>query len=189
MAIRFHIDNDIAFSNHIRNRRASRRQTDEQRDQIFAKHRALVGTLYKNLLAARRGAQRELKELPEYWDEDTTPRRELNLSSTCFENIIPVAGGVMMYFRSNPSKGYFYPSAGTVAETAKRVADLLSKQSIGHSYHSYWGAQNGARKVVSKSGKSVSYKLKGGATLNLKKFTALGDRLYANSIRTGGMPK
>jgi hypothetical protein len=168
-----------AFGNaaSFRNRRAAMRQTEEQRSRIFAKHQALVGTLYKNMLSARRAANRELDELPEYWDEDTHPRLPLNISSSCFAQIIPSSGGVFLYFRSNPDKGYFYPSAGTKAETAKRVYDLVSSGSLGTAYHNYWGAQNGAVKKTSKSGKSYSYKLKGGKTLDLKKFDRLGSKL------------
>lgn len=158
-------------------RRAAFRQTQEQRDRIFAKHQALVGTLYKNTMAARRAANSELKELPEYWDEDSTPRRPLNITSSCFSDVVPAAGGVFLYFRSNPSKGYFFPAAGTTAETAKRVGKLVESPSLGQAYHEYWGAQNGARKKLSKSGKSYSYKLKGGKTLDLQKFDRLGSKL------------
>ena len=158
-------------------RRAAFRQTEEQRNEIFAKHQALVGTLYKNTMAARRAANSELNQLPEYWDDDLTPRRPLNITSSCFANIIPAAGGVFLYFRSNPTKGYFYPSAGTKAETAKRVGKLVEEPSLGRAYHDYWGAQNGAQKKVSKSGKSVTYKLKGGKTLDLGKFDKLGKKL------------
>lgn len=158
-------------------RRAAFRQTEEQRNEIFAKHQALVGTLYKNTNAARRAANSELNQLPEYWDDDLTPRRPLNITSSCFANVIPAAGGVFLYFRSNPSKGYFYPSAGTKAETAKRVGKLVESPSLGQAYHEYWGAQNGAQKKLSKSGKSYSYKLKGGKTLDLAKFDKLGKKL------------
>lgn len=158
-------------------RRAAFRQTERQRNEIFAKHQALVGTLYKNTMAARRAANSELNQLPEYWDDDLTPRRPLNITSSCFANIIPAAGGVFLYFRSNPTKGYFYPSAGTKEETAKRVGKLVEEPSLGRAYHDYWGAQNGARKKVSKSGKSVTYKLKGGKTLDLGKFDKLGKKL------------
>lgn len=179
MAMNFIPSSSKAFGNaaSFRNRRAAMRQTEEQRSRIFAKHQALVGTLYKNMLSARRAANRELDELPEYWDEDTHPRLPLNISSSCFAQIIPSSGGVFLYFRSNPDKGYFYPSAGTKAETAKRVYDLVSSGSLGTAYHNYWGAQNGAVKKVSKSGKSYSYKLKGGKTLDLKKFDRLGSKL------------
>lgn len=175
MPIRFTPGNQLHNPN-FKNRRAARRQTEEQRSRIFAKYQALVGTLYKNTMAARRAANKELNELPEYWDEDTTPRRPLNLTSSCFANVIPAAGGVFLYFRSNPSRGYFYPSAGTTAETAKRVYDLVSSKSLGQAYHNGWGAQNGARKVTSKSGKSYSYKLKSGKTLDISKFDKMSHR-------------
>lgn len=158
--------------------RAARRQTEEQREKIFAKYQALVGTLYKNSLAARRAANRELKEVPEYWNEDLVPRRELNTTSSCIERVVPNAGGVFIYFRSNPSKGYFYPSAGTTAETAKRVEQLVTSPSLGRAINGAWGQQNGAQKVFSKSGKSFSYTLNNGRKLNLVKMNQIGDRLY-----------
>ena len=175
MAIRFTPGNQLHNPN-FKNRRAARRQTEEQRNEIFAKYQALVGTMFKNTMAARRAANAELDKLPEYWDEDTTPRLPLDLTSSCFANVVPAAGGVFLYFRSNPSKGYFYPSAGTTAETAKRVEQLVSEPSLGKAYHNYWGAQNGARKVMSKSGKSYSYKLKGGKTLDISKFDKMSGR-------------
>ena len=158
--------------------RAARRQTEEQREKIFAKYQALVGTLYKNSLAARRAANRELKEVPEYWNEDLVPRRELNTTSSCIERVVPNAGGVFIYFRSNPSKGYFYPSAGTTAETAKRVEQLVTSPSLGRAINGAWGQQNGAQRVMSKSGKSFSYTLNNGRKLNLVKMNQIGDRLY-----------
>ena len=79
-------------------------------------------------------------------------------------------------FPQQSSKGYFYPAAGTTAETAKRVEQLVSSPSLGQAYHNYWGAQNGARKVTSKSGKSYSYKLKGGKTLDISKFDKMSRR-------------
>lgn len=175
MAIRFTPGNQLHNYN-FKNRRAARRQTEEQRNEIFAKYQSLVGTMFRNSLAARRAANAELNSLPEYWDEDTTPRRPLDLTSSCFANVVPAAGGVFLYFRSNPSKGYFYPSAGSTAETAKRVEQLVSSRSLGRAYHNYWGAQNGARKVTSKSGKSYSYKLKGGKTLDISKFDKMSRR-------------
>ena len=156
------------------------RQTEAQRDQVFAKYQSLVGTVYKNSLAARRAAQAELKDpkkTPEYWNEDTKPRKTLHITSSCFAKVVPSAGGVFLYFRSNPEKAYFYPAAGTTAETAERVYALVKSRSLGRAYHRYWGAQNGAKKVMSKSGKSYSYKLNDGKTLNLKKFDAIGKRL------------
>ena len=165
----------------FRNRRAAQRQTEAMRAKVFDKYRMLVGTPFgpKNMMEAHRRAASELNNRdihPEYWDDDRSPRLPLSLSSSCFSQVTPIAGGVMLYFRSNPTKGYFYPSAGTKEDTAKRVYDLFSHGSIGRYYNAYWGAQNGATKRVSKSGKNVSYKLRGGKTLDLKKFNALGSR-------------
>ena len=182
MAIVFNVANSVPYANGsmMRNRRAAMRQTEEMRNKVFAKYQNLVGTIYKNSLAARRAANAELndpKMHPEYWDNDSQPRKTLNMSSSCFAKAIPSAGGVFLYFRSNPEKAYFYPCAGTTAETAKRLSTLLKSPSIGRAYLNGWGAQNGAKKVMSKSGKSYSYKLNGGKTLNLKKFDAIGKRL------------
>lgn len=182
MSIVFNVANNAAFANGatMRNRRAAQRQSEAMRGRVFAKYQALVGTVYKNSLAARRAAQAELndrKKHEEYWDNDTTPRRNLNMSSSCFAKVIPSAGGVFLYFRSNPERGYFYPCAGTTAATAERVAKLLKSPSLGSAYHSYWGAQNGAKKVMSKSGKSYSYKLNNGKSLDLGKFDKIGKRL------------
>ena len=179
MAIRFELNNNTAHNSGFRNRRASMRQTEDMRNAIFAKYQALVGMQFRNTAEARRAALNELgnPELhPEYWDEDQTPRQTLNLSSTCFARAVPAAGGVFLYFQSNPTKGYFYPSAGTTAETAKRVADLFAHGSVGKYYHAAWGKVNGARKKVSKSGKSYSYRLRGGGSLDLKKFDKMGSR-------------
>ena len=154
-----------------RNRRAAMRQTEAERDRVYAKYQMLVGKRYgfPNSLAARRAADAELrnpKSHPEYWNEDTKPRRALNITSSCFARVVPSAGGVFLYFRSNPEHAYFYPCAGTTAGTAERVYELVKSKSLGRAYHRYWGAQNGAKKVVSKSGKA-SYKLNNGKTLNL----------------------
>lgn len=182
MAIVFNVANSVPYANGsmMRNRRAAMRQTEEMRNKVFDKYQNLVGTIYKNSLAARRAANAELndpKMHPEYWDNDSQPRKTLNMSSSCFAKAIPSAGGVFLYFRSNPEKAYFYPCAGTTAETAKRLSTLLKSPSIGRAYLNGWGAQNGAKKVMSKSGKSYSYKLNGGKTLNLTKFDAIGKRL------------
>lgn len=178
MPIVFEAGNQL-HNHHFKNRRAAKRQTQAERDKVYAKYQLAVGTLFKNSMAARRAADQELRNPavhPEYWDEDKAPRLPLSLTSSCFSRIVPAAGGVFLYFRSNPEKGYFYPSAGTTAATAERVYDLLNSRSLGRKYHAYWGAQNGATKKVSKSGKSYSYKLKGGKTLNLSKFDKLGAR-------------
>lgn len=182
MAIVFNVANSVPYANGsmMRNRRAAMRQTEAMRDKVFAKYQALVGTVYKNRLAARRAASAELNDKvrhPEYWDNDTQPRRTLNMSSSCFSKVVPSAGGVFLYFRSNPERGYFYPCAGTTAETSKRVSTLLKSPSIGRAYLNGWGAQNGAKKVMSKSGKSYSYKLNNGKSLSLAKFDKIGNRL------------
>lgn len=181
MPITFSVSNGSGNRFNMANRRAAQRQTEQMREKVFDKYRMLVGTPYgpRNMMDAHRKAVSELNDPrihPEYWDNDSTPRLPLSLSSSCFAQVTPVAGGVMLYFRSNPSKGYFYPSAGTKEETAKRVYQLLSSGSMGGAYNSYWGAQNGAKRKYSKSGKSYSYKLKGGKTLDLKKFDAMGRR-------------
>lgn len=173
MAIQFNAGNVLHNYNfNYANRRAARRQTEAQRNRVFSKYQSLVGTAFKNSLAARRAAHKELNDpmkTPEYWDNDTKPRKELHITSSCFSKVIPSAGGVFLYFRSNPNKPYFYPSAGTTAATAKRVEKLVSSPSLGIAYHNYWGAQNGAKKVMSKSGKSYRYVLKSGKTLNFDK--------------------
>lgn len=137
------------------NRRAARRQTEDMRNRIFSKYQDLVGTVYKNSLAARRAANRELNDPtkhPEYWNDDSTPRLPLNITSSCFARVVPSNGGVFLYFRSNPEKAYFYPAAGTTAETAKRVEKLVTSPSLGQAYHQYWGQQNGAKKRITKKG-------------------------------------
>lgn len=128
------------------NRRAAWRQTEEQRELIRQRYNALVGTLYRTPMQANEAAERELDSLEEYWDEDRVPRRPLNITSNMFSSIVPMAGGAMLYFRSNPSKGYFYPSAGTVPETAKRVAELVSSPDLEKAFTNYWSLMNGGRK-------------------------------------------
>ena len=128
------------------NRRAARRQTEEMRNRI-----AVVLIAF----SARRAANRELNDPtkhPEYWNDDSTPRLPLNITSSCFARVVPSNGGVFLYFRSNPEKAYFYPAAGTTAETAKRVEKLVSSPSLGQAYHQYWGQQNGAKKRITKKG-------------------------------------
>ena len=131
MSIRFEAGNVLHNLNfNYANRRAARRQTEAQRARIFEKFQALVGTRYKNSLSARRAANAELRRLPEYWNEDNTPRLPLHITSSCIARVIPAAGGAFIYFRSNPNKGYFYPSAGTTAETAKRGALRTASTSL-----------------------------------------------------------
>lgn len=168
----------------LRNRRAAQRQTEAMRDKVFAKYQSLVGTVYKNSLAARRAASAELRDKdkhPEYWNEDTHPRKPLNLSSTCFAKAIPSAGGVFLYFRSNPEKAYFYPSGGTTAETAKRVENLLTQPSIGRAYLNYWGAQNGARRMTNSKTGGVYYQFKGGKKATPAQLRTFSDKMLKSS--------
>ena len=160
MPIRFEAGNVLHNLNfNYANRRAAKRQTEEQRNRIFSKFQDLVGLKYKNTLSARRAANAELRKLPEYWDEDQTPRLPLHITSSCIARVIPSAGGVFLYFQSNPNKGYFYPSAGTTAETAKRIYDLVSSPSLGTTLHEFWGEQNGAKKRITKAG-NIDYGIK-----------------------------
>lgn len=182
MAIQFNAGN-VLHNYHFNyaNRRAAKRQTEAQRQAVFDRYSALVGTVYKNSLAARRAALYELNDpqlTPEYWDKDTKPRRELNITSSCIKSVTPYAGGCFIQFQnSKNNKSYFYPCAGTTAETAKRIYNLVKSRSLGTLYHNGWGSQNGAKKVMSKSGKSYSYKLNNGRSLNLAKFDKIGKKL------------
>lgn len=180
MSIRFDVGNGSGNRFSFKNRRAAYRQTQAERNNVYAKYQALVGTLFKNSMAARRAADAELrdpKQHPEYWDNDQVPRLPLRNTSTCVDALVPAAGGVFIYFKSNPSKGYFYPSAGTTEGTAERIGELLTSTSIGESLNGGWGAQNGAARKYSKSGKSYSYVGSGGKSLDFKKFNAMGARL------------
>lgn len=124
--------NTINFANRL----AARRQTEAQRDAVFAKYRTLVGTMYQNQYAARLAALEELSDprrTPEYWNEDTEPRLPLNLSSSMLASIRPTMGGAFISFHSNPSKMYFYP-VGSVADTAKRIETLVTSPDIGKAF-------------------------------------------------------
>lgn len=136
-------------------RRTARRQTDEQRSKIFAQYQALIGLPNgpKNLLAARRMAERKLKELPEYWDGDTRPRfGGPGGSSSCIEQITPYAGGMFIKFQGG-DKQYWYPGAGTVAATAKRIEKLiLQPDSIGKYFNRTFAKRNRMKIKRSKSG-------------------------------------
>jgi hypothetical protein len=140
--------------------------------------------LYRTNAQARKAANDELKQLPEYWNEDSTPRRELNIASSCFQRIVPAAGGVFLYFRSNPEKGYFYPAGGTTEATAKQVAKLVEAPSLGQAYWHTWAKRNAAPRVYSKSGKSYSYSLGKGKTLDISKKGKIGQlaEKYAPSV-------
>lgn len=186
MPIHFNVAVDKKYGNFTNfryaNRRAARRQTEEQREKIFAKYQALVGTTFRNMGAARRAAQAELRQLPEYWDEDTTPRRELNIASSCFARIVPSAGGVFIYFRSNPEKGYYYPAAGTKEGTARQVEKLVTAPSLGQAYWHSWRKRNAAPKVIGKDGSSY-YRLKGGKAMDLTSTKKGSINWYANRYR------
>lgn len=187
MAIRFNIqqaDKPGMNVSTITNRRAAQRQTEAMRDKVFAKYQSLVGTIYKNSLAARRAASAELRDKdkhPEYWDEDAEPRKPLNLSSTCFAKAIPSAGGVFLFFRSNPEKAYFYPCAGTTAATAKRVENLLTADSIGRHYLNEWGAKNGARRMTNSKTGGVYYQFKGGKKSTPAQLRTFSDKMLKSS--------
>ena len=118
------------------NRLAARRQTQAQRDAVFAKYQSLVGTMYRNSYQARMEALRELSDpqrTPEYWNEDTQPRLPLGLTSSMLAKIQPVMGGAFVYFQSNPSKPYFYMGGGTEA-AAKKVEELVTSPDIGKAF-------------------------------------------------------
>lgn len=123
------------------NRLAARRQTQAQRDAVFAKYQSLVGTMYRNSYQARMEALRELSDpqrTPEYWNEDTEPRLPLGLTSSMLAKIQPVMGGAFISFHSNPGKMYWYPGGGTDA-TAKRVEELVTSPDIGKAFISKKG--------------------------------------------------
>ena len=124
--------NTINFAN----RKAARRQTQEQRDLVFAKYNSLVGTMYRNQYEARMAALQELSDpqkTPEYWNEDVEPRLPLNLSSSMLAKVQPALGGAFISFHSNPGKMYFYPGGGT-AETARRVEELVTAPDVGRMF-------------------------------------------------------
>lgn len=120
------------------NRLAARRQTEEQRAQIRAKYLALVGTRFPNAFSANRAAELELDTIPEYWDNDNQPRLPLNPTSTMISRIEPRMGGAFIYFRSNPSKAYFYPVSGNTAATAKKVEQLVISPDVEKHFHAFW---------------------------------------------------
>jgi hypothetical protein len=120
------------------NRLAARRQTEEQRAQIRAKYLALVGSRFPSTFAANAAADRELDSIPEYWDNDSQPRLPLNPTSTMISRIEPRMGGAFIYFRSNPSKGYFYPAGGSTAATAKKVEQLVISPDVEKHFQMFW---------------------------------------------------
>ncbi len=130
--------NTINFAN----RKAARRQTQEQRDQVFAKYQSLVGTMYRNNYQARLAALQELSDprlTPEYWNEDLQPRLPLNLSSSMIAKIQPAMGGAFISFHSNPGKMYFYPGASSTEGTAKRIEELVTSPDMGRMFSSRKG--------------------------------------------------
>lgn len=130
--------NTINFAN----RKAARRQTQEQRDQVFAKYQSLVGTMYRNNYQARLAALQELSDprlTPEYWDEDMQPRLPLNLSSSMIAKIQPAMGGAFISFHSNPGKMYWYPGSSSTEGTAKRIEELVTSPDIGRMFSSRKG--------------------------------------------------
>ena len=136
-------------------RRTARRQTEAQRDRIFAQYQSLIGLPNgpKNLLAARRMAEKKLKELPEYWDEDTKPRfGGPGGSSSAIAEISPYAGGVFIRFQGG-TKQYWYPAAGTKAATAKRVEKLILQGSIGKYFNQTFANRNRMKTRRTKGGK------------------------------------
>ena len=124
------------------NRKAAARQTQAQRDAVFAKYNALIGTMYQNSYAARLAAIQELSDprlTPEYWNEDAEPRLPLNLSSNMLASIRPTMGGAFITFHSNPGKMYFYPGASSTEDTAKRVETLVTSPDIGKMFKARGG--------------------------------------------------
>ena len=124
--------NTINFAN----RKAARRQTQEQRDLVFAKYNSLVGTMYRNQYEARMAALQELSDpqkTPEYWNEDVEPRLPLNLSSSMLAKVQPALGGAFISFHSNPGKMYWYPGGG-IAETARGVEELVTAPDVGRMF-------------------------------------------------------
>lgn len=134
--ITFNLANVRGNTLNFANRKAAARQTQAQRDAVFAKYQSLVGTLYRDSYGARIAAIDELSDprrTPEYWDEDTEPRLPLNLSSSVISSIRPTMGGAFITFHSNPGKMYFYPGSGT-EDTAKRVETLVTSPDIGKAF-------------------------------------------------------
>lgn len=146
---------NVMVAKDMLHRRTARRQTEEQRSRIFAQYQALIGLPNgpKNLLAARRMAERKLKELPEYWNEDVTPRfGGPGGSSSCIEQITPYAGGMFIKFQGG-KKQYWYPGSGSVATTAKRIEKLiLQPDSIGKYFNRTFAKRNRMKIKRSKSG-------------------------------------
>jgi len=140
--IQFNLSNAQGNAVNWANRLAARRQTEEQRNAVFRKYQAMVGTIFRDNYMARQTAIAELgnPELtPEYWDEDLVPRKPLNLSSSMLASIRPAMGGAFVTYHSNPSKQYWQPGAGTTAATAKRIESLLLSPDIGKMFRQRGG--------------------------------------------------
>lgn len=140
--IQFNMANIRGNTINFANRLAARRQTQAQRDAIFAKYQSLVGTMFQNSYAARMAAIQELSDpdkTPEYWDEDTEPRKPLNLSSTMLASIRPSMGGAFVTYQSNPTKLYWVPGGGSTASTAKRIEELVTSPDIGAAFRARRG--------------------------------------------------
>lgn len=159
---------NVMVANDMFHRRTARRQTEAQRDKIFAEMQSLIGLPNgpKNLLAARRMAERKLKELPEYWNEDVTPRfGGPGGSSSAIRQITPYAGGVFIQFQGGKGKQYWYPAGGSVATTAKRVEKLILQGSIGEYFNKTFAKRNRMKTRRLKSG-NIEYV---GKMMNYKK--------------------
>lgn len=153
-----HEHNNATFNR--TNQDAAQRQTEALRQKVYEKYERMIGKGkgVKNMLSARRLAAKELKLLPQYWDEDKVPRREITPSSSAVASIRPWAGAVYVAFKSNPSKEYYYPVGMGTAETAAKAAEkLVTDESIGKAMHNWFSPQHALKKKWSKSGKSYSY--------------------------------
>ena len=133
--ISFDFGNGESNAVNFANRLAARRQTESQRDAVFAKYRTLyAGNPYlSNMLA-----ERELDSIPEYWDNDVQPRLPLNPTSSMIMRVEPRMGGAFIYFRSNPSKPYWYPAGGTTEATAKKVEELVLSPDVEKHFVRFW---------------------------------------------------
>ena len=146
---------NVKLASDMFHRRTARRQTEAQRDKVYNQMKALIGLPNgpKNLLAAKQLAERKLKELPEYWNEDLRPRfGGPGGSSSCIAQITPYAGGVFIKFQNN-EKQYWYPGAGSVSATAKRVEKLILQGSIGQYFNKTFASRNRMKSKRLKSGK------------------------------------
>lgn len=116
------------------NRLAAQRQTQDLRNRTYAKYLMLVGPVYRNTLEAREAADRELDEIPQYWDNDNHPRLPLSPSSSVLQSVRPAYGGCFITFKSDPSRQYWMPCNGSTEATATTIEKLLTSHDIGKSY-------------------------------------------------------